>query len=115
MAKLDLSLPAPRTYRLFTWIACQVGLLVAAAVVGAVCIAAGLIPQGRADAGTGIAGEILNALDGIVAPAAALLAGWIRALVPSGSLAAWSGTAVVILVLVLFDRHFSRRALHRTR
>jgi len=118
MAKIELTLPAPRSFRLFTWIACQVGLLVTAAVVVGVFVLTGLIQPVQLEAGKGVAGDMLRSLDLIIASGAGLVAGWSRTLippVPAGSLTVWSGTAFVILVLVLLDRNFSRKPLHRIR
>ncbi len=118
MARLDPSLPAPRAFRFIAWIAYQAGLLLVVAVVTGVFILTGLIRPEEVEAGKSIAGEAAGLLDIVVSSATTLLEGWMRSAGPvlsGGSSAVLAGTILVLAMLLLLDRNFSKKPLHRAR
>jgi len=118
MSRLDAVLPAPRGFRFMTWMACQAGLFVVAAVMVGVFIVTGQIRPEQVQAGKGLLSEVLGSLARLLDAGTGALAGWIRAVVPvpsAGSLAVCAGTGIVLLLLLLLDRNFSRKPLQRTR
>lgn len=118
MSRLESVLPAPRGFRFITWMACQAGLFVVAAVMVGVFIVTGLIRPEQVQAGRGLLAEALGTLARLLDAGAGALAGWIRGLIPvpsAGSLAVCAGTGIVLLLLLLLDRNFSRKPLQRTR
>jgi hypothetical protein len=118
MAKLDLSLPATRAFRFFTWIAYQLGLIVVAGLMAGVFVLTGLIGPEQLETGQSVAGEALGYVDGFLSSGLGLITAWLRSVIPvpsSGSLGIFCATVVVLLLLLLVDRNLSRRSLQRTR
>jgi anti-sigma factor RsiW len=115
MAKIDLSLPAPRGFRFFTWFAYQIVLFLVTALMVGVFIVTGLIQPDQVEAGKSMAGEALGMLDALVATGAGVIAGWMRSLIPvpsAGSFMIFLGTGLVLLMLLLVDRNFTKNPLH---
>jgi anti-sigma factor RsiW len=118
MSRLDLSLPTPRTFRFFTWMAYQVGFLVVAAVMAGVFLVTGTIQPGQVEAGKSAATDALGSLHSLVAAVTGAVDGWLRTLIPAptaGSLAITSLTVLVVLTLLIVDRSVLKKAPHRTR
>jgi anti-sigma factor RsiW len=118
MSRLDLSLPSPRAFRFFTWVAYQLGFLVVAAVMSGVFLVTGTIQPGQVEAGKSAGTDALGSLHSLVAAVTGAVDGWLRTLIPpptAGSLEIVSLTALVVLTLLLVDRSFLKKALNRTR
>ena len=118
MAKLDLSHPPSRAFRIVTWLAYQAGLLVVAAAMLWVFVLTGMIQPDRVRAGTSMPGWILGKADEFVTSWGGAVAAWMRGLLPAstgGSLPIFAGMGLALLLLLLIDRNISRRTLHRIR
>ena len=118
MSRLEISLPAPRGFRCIPWVAYQAALVLVAAIVAGVFVLTGLIQPEQVRAGKSLLGDALGRLDPLLDAAAGGIAGWTRTMIPvpsAGSLAVFAGTGIVLFLLLLIDRSFSRKPIQRTR
>ena len=118
MASLDHLMPAPRAFRFFTWMACQVGFLIVLALMAGVFILTGVIQPEQLTAGNSVAGNAFGAVDGVLSSLSAFVSASVREFNPAahaGSFLIAFSAAVVVLLLALLDRNFNKRSLQRSR
>jgi len=112
MSAIDPLVLAPGTFRVFTWISIQAGFLFVLLLTLGVCAAAGFITPADASGGT-FGGAVFAFLESALAECGAVVTSWLGEPARTGLLLITFSATLVLLMLGLIDRNFSRKLTHR--